>query len=141
MSDVNQVVLIGRLVRDAELKCTSSGKPVTRFSLAVNEKRKVGDDWKDSAGFFEVVLWGQLGESLSLYLTKGKQIAVIGKLTQERWEQNGDNRSKVVVTASTVQLLGGSSNSDSKSNGGAANRKNNPPPSGSADDYADNIPW
>ena len=141
MSDINQVFLIGRLARDAELKCTSNGKPVTRFSLAVNEKRKVGDDWKDNAGFFEVVLWGQLGESLSLYLTKGKQIAVIGKLTQERWEQNGDNRSKVVVTASTVQLLGGSSNSDSKSNAGAANRKNNPPPSGSADDYADNIPW
>jgi single-strand DNA-binding protein len=92
MSDVNNVTLIGRLVRDAELRYTASGKPVSKFSLAVNEKRKVGDQWKDEADFFEIVLWGQLGESLNRYLAKGKQIAVVGRLTQERWEQDGYNR-------------------------------------------------
>jgi single-strand DNA-binding protein len=106
MSDVNNVTLIGRLTRDAELRYTSNGKPVSKFSLAVNEKHKVGDQWKEDAGFFEIVLWGQLGESLNQYLSKGKQIAVVGRLTQERWEQDGYNRQKVVITAETVQLLG-----------------------------------
>ena len=119
MSDVNHVVLIGRLTRDAELRATTSGKSVAKFSIAVNEKRKVGDEWKDSPGFFEVVLWGQLAESLKPYLLKGKQLAVTGKLTQERWDQDGQSRSKVTVTASTIQLLGsgsggGNSSTDSK---------------------------
>jgi single-strand DNA-binding protein len=117
MSDVNNVTLIGRLTRDAELRYTSNGKPVSKFSLAVNEKRKIGDQWGNTASFFEMVLWGQIAESLNQYLTKGKQIAVIGRLTQERWEQNGQNRSKVVVTAETVQLLGSGNNSDNSGNG------------------------
>jgi single-strand DNA-binding protein len=113
MSDVNNVVLIGRLVRDADLKYTSNGKPVSKFTMAVNEKRKSGDEWIEEAGFFEIVLWGQRGESLNQYLVKGKQVAVTGRLTQERWEQNGDNRSKVVITAATIQLMGGASDGDS----------------------------
>jgi single-strand DNA-binding protein len=115
MADVNNVTLIGRLTRDAELRYTANGKPVSKFSLAVNEKRKNGDQWKDEADFFEIVFWGQLGESLNSYLVKGKQIAVTGRLTQERWQQDGQNRSKVVVTAATIQLLGGTSGGDGSS--------------------------
>jgi single-strand DNA-binding protein len=117
MSDVNNVTLIGRLTRDAELRYTVNGKPVSKFSLAVNEKRKIGDQWENAASFFEMVLWGQIAESLNQYLIKGKQIAVTGRLTQERWEQNGQNRSKVVVTAETVQLLGSGNNSGNSGNG------------------------
>jgi single-strand DNA-binding protein len=136
MSDVNNVTLIGRLVRDADLRYTANGKAVSKFSLAVNEKRKAGDQWKDEAGFFEIILWGQLGESLNQYLTKGKQIAVTGKLTQERWEQDGQNRSKVVVTAATVQLLGSpSGNGDS----GQAHSPAAPPPDNGG--LADDIPF
>jgi single-strand DNA-binding protein len=137
MSDVNQVVLIGRLVRDANLAYTASGKAVSKFSIAVNEKRKAGDSWKDEAGFFDITVWGQLGESLDQYLKKGKQIAVTGKLTQERWDQDGQTRSKVTVTASTIQLLNGSTNADSKP----------APPQGSRtapsadDDFVDDIPF
>ena len=100
MSDLNHVGIIGRLTRDAELKYTASGAAVCTFSLAVNER-------KDTANFFKVVLWGTAGESLKQYLAKGKQVAVAGKLTQERWEQDGQNRSAVVITAGSVQLLGG----------------------------------
>ena len=115
MSDTNFVVLIGRLTRDAELKLTANGKAVSKFTLAVNKKRKSGDAWKDDAGFFDIVLWGQLAESLQQYLVKGKQIAVTGELNHERWEQDGQNRSKVSVTAHTIQLLGGTSGSDNGS--------------------------
>jgi len=109
VSDVNQVFLIGRLTHDMDLRFTTAGKAVGKFSIAVNKKRKIEDQWKDEPGFFEIVLWGQLAEHLKQYLSKGKQIAVVGELTQERWEKDGQKRSKVTVTASSVQLLGGSS--------------------------------
>jgi single-strand DNA-binding protein len=109
MVDVNNVVLIGRLVRDAILKYTTGGTAVTKIFLAVNKRRKSGDSYKNEAQFFEVVIWGKLAESLNMYLKKGKQIAVIGELSQEKWEQNGENRSKTNVTAATIQLLGGGS--------------------------------
>jgi single-strand DNA-binding protein len=138
MSDVNQVVLIGRLTRDAELKTTANGTAVNKFSIAVNEKRKVGDEWKDNANFFEIVLWGKVGESIHPYLTKGKQIAITGKLTQERWEQDGVSRQKVVVTAANIQLLGGSSNDGSSGQG----NKSPAAPAPAADDgFADEIPF
>lgn len=107
MQDLNHVVLIGRLTRDAEIKYTGSGTPVTRIGLAVNRRRKSGDGWIDEASFFDVVLWGRMGESLSQYLTKGKQVAIDGELRQNRWEQNGQKRSKVEVVANNLQLLGG----------------------------------
>ena len=137
MADTNFVVLVGRLVRDAEMIPTTTGKMVTKFSIAVNKKRKAGNEWKDSPSFFEIVLWGQLGESLHPYLTKGKQVVVTGELNQERWQQNGDNKSKVNVTASTIQLLGGSSNNNSK----PSENYTPPPSSGSDYGFVDDIPF
>lgn len=112
MADLNQVALIGRIVRDAELRHTTNGKAVSKFSIAVSEKRKEGNQWKNHVEYFDLVLWGQLAESLQQYLVKGKQIAVAGKLSQEKWEQDGQNRSKVVVTIRELQLLSGGSASD-----------------------------
>jgi single-strand DNA-binding protein len=113
MTDINHVVLIGRLVRDVDLKYTASGQPVCKFSIAVNRSKKNGDQWVDEANFFDVTLWGKLGVSLSTYMIKGKQIAVEGELRQDRWEQDGQNRSKVEIIANHVQLLGGSGQSGS----------------------------
>jgi len=142
MTDTNFVVLIGRLVRDAELKYTNSGKAVSRFSIAVNKKTKAGNEWKENASFFDIVLWGKLGESLQLYLTKGKQVSVTGELNQERWQQDGDNRTKVNVVAHTIQLLG---DSRSSSGGGSGAEKKQEPEaySLSAEDYGftDDIPF
>jgi single-strand DNA-binding protein len=141
MSDVNQSFLIGRLVRDANFSSTTNGTAITKFSLAVNKKRKAGDEWKDKADFFEIVVWGKLGESLLPYLNKGKQIAVVGELNQERWSgDDGQNHSKVTATAQFIQLLGGNSNSGD--NGSRPSEKNNPPQTAAADDgFADDIPF
>lgn len=108
MADVNHVILIGRLTRDAELKYTSGGMAVCKFAIAVNKRRKQGEQWVEEANFFDIVLWGRSGESLNQYLVKGKQVAVEGELHQNRWEQEGQNRSKVEIIANNVQLLGGS---------------------------------
>jgi single-strand DNA-binding protein len=100
-------MIVGRLIRDAELKYTGGGTPVSKFSIAVNRRRKNGDTWEDEANFFDVVLWGHMAESLSQYLLKGKQIVTIGELRQERWEKDGQNRSRVEIAANSIQLLGG----------------------------------
>jgi single-strand DNA-binding protein len=78
---------------------------VARLSIAVNRRVKRGDGWGDDANFFDLVLWGH--EGVCKYLTKGKQIAVDGELTQNRWEQEGKTRSRVEVTVSNIQLLDG----------------------------------
>jgi single-strand DNA-binding protein len=78
------------------------------LSLAVNEKYTAGGEKKEFVSFFEVTVWGKIGEVLNQYLKKGKQIAVDGKLRQERWnDKEGQSRSKIKVIAENIQLLGG----------------------------------
>jgi len=118
VADVNHVILIGRLTRDAELKYTSGGMAVCKFAIAVNKRRKQGEQWVEEANFFDIVLWGRSGESLNQYLIKGKQIAVEGELHQNRWEQDGQARSKIEIMANNVQLLGGNSGGQGSGSGG-----------------------
>jgi len=157
MADINHVVLVGRLTRDAELKYTAGGQAVCKFSVAVNRRKKNGDQWEDEANYFDVVLWGRQGESLNQYLLKGKSVGVEGELRQDRWQQDGQNRSKVEIVANNIQLLGGSSGAsgsfggNSHGNGGSSppsgtqgswQRKggeNSPPPSD--DNFTDDIPF
>jgi len=119
MADINHVVIVGRLTRDAELKYTASGQAVCKFSVAVNRRRKNGDQWEDEANYFDVVLWGRQGESLNQYLLKGKAVGVDGELRQDRWQQDGQNRSKVEIVANNIQLLGGNPGGSGQSGGGA----------------------
>ena len=157
MADINHVVLVGRLTRDAELKYTASGQAVCKFSVAVNRRRKNGDQWEDEANFFDVVLWGRQGESLNQYLQKGKSVGVDGELRQDRWQQDGQNRSKVEIVANNIQLLGGggggsqgspsySSGHQGSGNNGSGNQgfsQGGRGESGPAhdDDFTDDIPF
>ena len=113
MADVNSVVIVGRLTRDAELKYTTGGTAVSKLGIAVNKRVKKGEEWSEQASFFDVTLWGKMAEGLNQYLVKGKQIAIEGELEQERWEKDGQTHSKVTITASNVQLLGGGQGSGS----------------------------
>lgn len=149
MANLNQVVLIGRLTRDAELRVTNTGTPVCKFSLAVNRRRKQGDQWIEEANFFDVVAWGRLGESLHQYLVKGKEVAIQGELRQSRWEQDGQTRSKVEIIANTIQLLGGSTGGSGGSGfqrsndsfGGSQNSYSGPDSDNGIGDYNDDIPF
>ena len=104
-ADINSVVLVGRLTRDAELKYTNSGFPVSKLGLAVTRNRKKDGQWIDEANFFDIVLWGKIAEVLQPYLVKGKQIGIQGELSQNRWEQDGQTRSRVEIVANNIQLL------------------------------------
>jgi single-strand DNA-binding protein len=107
MADMNHVSIIGRLTRDAEYKMLPSGQAVCNFSIAYNRRRKNGDTWEDEPNYFDIALWGKQADAINRYLIKGKQVAVDGELRQDRWQQDGQNRSKVVISATNVQLLGG----------------------------------
>lgn len=114
MKDINQINLIGRMVYDCDLKQLPSGVTAAKFAIAVNTTKKEGEQYVDHANFFDIKGIGRLWEAVGKYLTKGKQVAISGHLEQERWQnQDGQNRSKVVVFAENIQLLGGKSDNDS----------------------------
>jgi single-strand DNA-binding protein len=144
MVDVNHIVLIGRLTRDAELKYTANGQAVCKFSIAVNRRKKSGDQWVDEANFFDVVVWGRQGETINQYLIKGKQIAVDGELRQDRWEQDGQNRSRVEIVAANVQLLNSGGGGSGGSYGASSRQDSGQAPAGAPagdDGFADDIPF
>ena len=150
MADINHVVLVGRLTRDAELKYTAGGQAVCKFSVAINRRRKNGDQWEDEANFFDVVVWGRQGESLSPYLLKGKQVGVDGELRQDRWQQEGQNRSKIEIVANNIQLLGSGSSQGGNQGSGASwqgrggessSSSQDQKGSASEDSFSDDIPF
>jgi single-strand DNA-binding protein len=104
----NQVILMGNLTRDPELRTTPNGQSVCSFSLALNRSYKSADgNWTEATDFIDVVAWAALGERVAQYLTKGRPALVSGRLQSRSWEQDGQKRSKVEVVAQDVTFLGG----------------------------------
>src|SRR6266571_377420 len=104
---VNQVILLGNLTRDPELRQTPSGQSVVSFSLALNrayKDQKTGD-WQEATDYIDVVAWGPLAERVAQYLSKGRRALVQGRLQSRSWEQEGQKRSKVEVLANDVTFL------------------------------------
>jgi len=120
MGSVNKVILVGNLGRDAELRYTPSGAAVAKFSIATTEV------WNDKAGqkqerteWHNIDLWGKQAESLSEYLTKGKQVYVEGRLqTDEYTDKEGNKRKTTRVRCDRVVLLGGGGRGGGMSRGG-----------------------
>ena len=123
MTDMNHVFLIGRLTRDLgaderSFAYVGNGQMArANISIAVNRSKKEGEQWVDEVNYFDITIWGRTAENLKQYLLKGKQIAVDGYLKQDRWQKDGQNFSKVVVVANSVQLLGGKSEGGQASGG------------------------
>lgn len=104
----NQVILMGNLTRDPELRQIPSGQSVCSFSLALNRSYKGSDgNWQEATDYIDVVAWGPLGERVAQYLSKGRPCLVNGRLQSRSWEQDGQKRSKVEVNAQDVTFLGG----------------------------------
>ncbi len=107
-ANINRVVLVGNLTRDPELRHTPSGTAVCSLRLAVNSRRKdQSGQWVDKPNYFDITVWGQQGESCAQYLSKGRPVAVDGRLEWREWDaQDGSKRQAVEVIADTVQFLG-----------------------------------
>ena len=135
---MNRVTLIGRLGKDAELRKTQTGESVSSFSLATSEKwlDKEGQK-KESTDWHKVVLWGKRADSLTQYLTKGKEIAVEGKISYRKWtDSNGIEKWQTDIVASQIQLLG-----SSKQNQDQGPAQQTPPPAAQGNFSDNDIPF
>jgi len=109
-SNVNVVVITGNLTRDPELRHTGGGTAICELRVAVNSRRKDGQsgEWVDKPNYFDVVVWGAQGENCANYLSKGRPVAVEGRLDWREWEakDGSGKRQAVQIVANTVQFLG-----------------------------------
>ncbi|MCU0845279.1 MAG: single-stranded DNA-binding protein [Spirochaetes bacterium] len=142
-SDINRVMLIGRMVRDPELKYTQGGSSVTNFSIANNRSYTVSGEKKEMVSFFNCVAWAKTGEVIAQYCKKGQRIAIEGRLQQRSWDdQSGNKRSTVEIVVENFQFLSG------KDDGGRQAEHQDsqdvgPPPQGSGESTFgdDDIPF
>lgn len=99
----NSVTLVGNVVRDPELRYTSTGRGVAGFGVAVNRRYQSNGEWQEQTSFFDVTAWGELGENVAASVAKGTRVIITGRLEQRSWEdQDGSKRSKVEVVADDV---------------------------------------
>ena len=106
-ADSNVVTIVGRLTKDAELK--PADMPVGFFTIASNRKKKdAGGNFVEEASFFDINVCGKYAVTIIPSLKKGMQVCVTGSLKQERWtDKTGQNKSRVVITAGSIQIFGG----------------------------------
>ena len=106
-SNINVVAITGNLTRDPELRTTPGGTSVCKLRVAVNSRRKDGQSGElvDKPNYFDVTVWGAQGENCNTYLSKGRPVAVEGRLDWREWEaQDGGKRQAVEIIANSVQF-------------------------------------
>ena len=117
-ANINRVVLVGNLTRDPEIRQTPSGTSVCSLRIAVNSRRR--DDsgqWTDKPNYFSISVFGNQAESCAQYLSKGRPVAIDGRLDWREWQtQDGQKREAVEIVAESVQFLG------SRGDGGGENQ-------------------
>jgi single-strand DNA-binding protein len=115
-SNINRVVLTGNLTTDPELRSLPSGTSVCKLRVAVNTRRKnaATGEWEDKPNYFDVTVWGAQGENCARYLSRGRGVAIDGRLEWREWEERDQNgqptgrkRQAIDIIADTVQFLGG----------------------------------
>jgi single-strand DNA-binding protein len=100
---INTVVISGNLTREPELRSLPTGTSVCELGVAVNERIKdSAGNWTDRANFFDVTVWGGMGEWVARNVGKGAAVVVEGRLRYEAWETEGQKRSKVKIVANSI---------------------------------------
>jgi single-strand DNA-binding protein len=134
-SNINVVVITGNLTQDPELRSTGGGTSVCELRVAVNSRRKDGQtgEWVDKPNYFNVTVWGAQGENCANYLSKGRPVAIEGRLDWREWEakDGGGKRQAVQIIANSVQFLG------SRDGGGGGNGNGFTPQSDTPADTSD----
>ena len=118
--NLNVVCITGNLTKDPELRSTAGGTSVCKMRVAVNSRRKdQSGEWVDKPNYFDVTAFGAQGENCANYLSKGRPVAVEGRLEWSEWEAKDGSgmRSKVEIVANNVQFLGSRSDNPGNGNG------------------------
>src|SRR5215218_7984492 len=135
-TNINRVVLTGNLTRDPELRSTTSGTSVCSLRLASNTRRKdsASGEWRDKPNYFDITVWGPQGENCARFLTKGRAVAIDGRLEWREWTTDGgDKRQTIEIVADAVQFLGSTNGGTPSDSSQAADE---PADDGPADDVA-----
>jgi single-strand DNA-binding protein len=128
-TNINRVILTGNLTRDPELRSLPSGMSVCSLRVASNTRRKdqSSGEWVDKANFFDVTIWGRQGENAAQYLSKGRPVAIDGRLEWREWQdKEGNNRQSVEIVADNVQFLSSPDGAGGGGNGGFTPRSDVP---------------
>jgi len=126
---VNVVVITGNLTKDPELRSTTGGTSVCEMRVAVNSRRKdQSGQWVDKPNYFDVVVFGAQGENCANYLSRGRPLAVEGRLDWREWEakEGGGKRQAVQIIANSVQFLGSRDGGGGNGNGGGGQQQQPP---------------
>ncbi len=121
--NINRVVMTGNLTRDPELRSLpNNGPSVCSLRIATNTRRKGTDgEWGDKPNYFSVTVWGAQGENCARFLSKGRPVAIDGRLEWREWQdKEGNRRESIDIIADSVQFLGGRDDSG----GASANSEN-----------------
>ena len=135
-ANINRVVLVGNLTRDPELRHTGGGTPVCSLRIAVNSRRRdESGQWADKPNYFSVSVFGNQAESCSQYLSKGRPVAIDGRLEWREWQaQDGAKSESVEIVAESVQFLGSRGEGGGDFGGGGGNQF---VPAGAGSEHAD----
>src|SRR5919205_2896351 len=120
-TNINRVVLTGNLTRDPELRSLPSGMAVCSLRIASNTRRKDWStgEWVDKPNYFDVTIWGRQGENAAQYLSKGRPVALDGRLEWREWQdQQGNKRQSVEIVADNIQFLSSRDGAGGNGNGG-----------------------
>jgi single-strand DNA-binding protein len=126
MGSVNKVILVGNLGRDAELRYTPGGAPVATLNLATTDvwNDKTSGQKQEKTEWHRIVLWGKSAESLSEYLTKGKQIYVEGRLQTRKWQdKDGNDKYTTEIRGDRIVLLSGGGGGGGMGGGGRSQQR------------------
>ncbi len=106
---VNKVILVGNVGKDPEVKYSTSGTPIAKFSLATNERFKDRNhEWQERTEWHSIVAWQRLAEIVGEYVAKGSKVYIEGKLQTTSWEdrQSGERKYRTEIVARDLLLLG-----------------------------------
>lgn len=103
-----QITIIGNVGRDPELRYLQNGVAVCDFSVAVNKRYTANGEQRDDTTWFKVTCWRQLAETVKQYVTRGKQIMVVGEVKASAYlDKSGQPAATLELTAQTIKFLGG----------------------------------
>ena len=108
MTDINSLVIVGRITQEIgenDFGYLSTGTAKLTLHIANNESRKKGEEWVDETSFLDVTVWGKPAENLKQKIRKGLLVGISGRIKQDRWEKDGQKKSRIYINADSVQIL------------------------------------
>tara|TARA_E500000331_G_C16791897_1_gene512720 strand:- start:24 stop:452 length:429 start_codon:yes stop_codon:yes gene_type:complete len=142
VASLNKVMLIGNVGQDPELRYTPDGNPVANFSIAVNRRRKVGDEFKDETEWFNIVCFSRTAENVNQYLSKGQKVYVEGSFQSNEYVgQDGNQRKSFEVIANNVTFLSTKSEAESINQSSSQNQATTESKPVDSDDEDKDLPW